>query len=364
MLNFKAICSDKPNLTEAASDILMQLSKLDQLIKVTVFIGGKTDDVLKNQRRLINDVWNQLEIPNGLNLNFVAQKPLNCNLSAEYITYSGNGTLHFADNNGTNIVEIKEADKRAIILSGIEDCNSKDITGQAQTVFEEINDLLHQYNYAYNNIIRQWNYIPGILSSADGMQHYQAFNDVRSQAYDAVEWIKGYPAATGIGVDGTRLCIDLIAVDGFEINAVTNPDQIDAHIYSDKVLEFGCQPVKTTPKFERAKLLHADKQPLLFVSGTAAIEGEDSMETGVNKQTELTLQHIDLLCQLAISNAKPLTSKCDVQVLRAYVKHPADLEKVEKLCSEKYPNAALVCVEADVCRDELLVEIEAFVSLS
>jgi enamine deaminase RidA (YjgF/YER057c/UK114 family) len=364
MLDFNAICSDKPSIEEAASDILTQLSQLEQLVKVSVFIGGKTDDELNGRKQLINAIWDQLDRCSQVKLDFVAQKPLNSTLAVEYLTYSGSGKVEFTESNGTNIVEIKEEKKRAILLSGIEDTSSIDITHQAQTIFTQIHDLLQQFNYAYNNIIRQWNYIPGILSSANGMQHYQAFNDVRSNAYDAVDWITGYPAATGIGVDGTRLSIDLMAFDGFEMNAVTNPDQIDAHIYSDKVLEKGCQPVKTTPKFERAKLLQINKQPLLFISGTAAIEGEDSVETSVNKQTELTLQHIHSLCQFAISEVKIPSSKCQVQMLRAYVKYPSDMEQVEKICMEKYPEAALICVEADVCRDELLVEIEAFVKIT
>lgn len=361
MLNFNTICSNKPNLNDAAIDIFKQLSKIDKLVKITVFVAGNTDKELHSCKQIIDTIWQQVGSQRKIRINLVAQKPLNCSLSAEYVSYEGNGILHYKQEEGVDVVEIDEAGNRVILLNGINDKNAETLEEQAETIFQKSSEILKQNNFSYKHIVRQWNYIPSILAASDEKQNYQVFNDIRSNTYNLVNWTSGYPAATGIGVAGTRLSIDLIAVDGFGLRTITNPDQIDAHIYSNKVLENGCLSTRTTPKFERAKLLETATESLLFVSGTAAIEGEDSHEAEVSRQTELTLQHIHSLCQLAVPEGEKELKTSDVRLLRAYIKHTDDYERVERICRDKYPEAPIICVKADVCRDELLVEIEAFV---
>lgn len=84
----------------------------------------------------------------------------------------------------------------------------------------------------------------------------------------------GYPAATGIGCDSGGVMVIVYAVKGFDgANLpLDNPLQVPAHRYSGRVLASGKEAVRTTPKFERGRLLG----DVVFVSGTAAIKGEDS----------------------------------------------------------------------------------------
>lgn len=84
----------------------------------------------------------------------------------------------------------------------------------------------------------------------------------------------GYPAATGIGCDSGGVMVIVYAVKGFDgANLpLDNPLQVPAHRYSGRVLASGKEAVRTTPKFERVRLLG----DVVFVSGTAAIKGEDS----------------------------------------------------------------------------------------
>lgn len=364
MIYFDTICSRKPNLCDAATDILTLLSTKHNLIKITVFIPGKTNTAIQANKQTIEHLWAFICPKSQLTINAVAQTPLNCQLSVEYLTYSGNGSILISHQEGVEIVEIIDGHKRAILLNGINTEDDFALEKQAKTIFTKSRLILEQHNYAYNHIVRQWNYLPGILTTENKVQNYQIFNDIRSNTYDALEWIYGYPAATGIGVAGSHLSIDLLALDGFEIKAITNPDQVDAHIYSDNVLENGCLSTRTTPKFERAKLFKSSEESHIFISGTAAIEGEYSRNTNVSKQSELTLQHIDLLCQLGCAECGKQANHFEIKILRAYVKNPSDYGLVEKICTEKYPGVPLILVEADVCRNELLVEIEAFATIT
>ncbi len=46
-----------------------------------------------------------------------------------------------------------------------------------------------------------------------------------------------------------------------------------------------------------------------------------------------------------------------------YVKYPKDTDAIEAVVKAKWPETSVAYLQADVCRDELLVEIEAISSL-
>ena len=80
-----------------------------------------------------------------------------------------------------------------------------------------------------------------------------------------------------------------------------------------------------------------------YVSGTAAIRGEESFaEADVVLQTEVTIENIAYL-------TAQVSDCCLVRAVRGYVK---------RVMRMVYPEADLLFVQADVCRSELLVEIE------
>ncbi len=202
------------------------------------------------------------------------------------------------------------------------------------------------------DIIRQWNYIGQITGYTDGMQHYQVFNDARSEFYADVVWHHGYPAATGIGTLLPGYVISfLLAVPSDEatIRAIDNPDQIAAHVYTQAVLE-GSQQL-TTPKFERAKFVQIGDKAVCFVSGTAAICGEETVAVDVLQQAKQTVAHLYTLldqCPCALSYTS----------LRVYLKYAHDVESVRDYLQTVFPNLPIVYLWGDVCRDALLIEIE------
>jgi len=68
--------------------------------------------------------------------------------------------------------------------------------------------------------------------------------------------------------------------------------QVAAHAYSEQVLEVARQK-KTTPKFERAKSMTFQDRKLIYISGTAAIRGEESLTgVGLERQLRITMENI------------------------------------------------------------------------
>jgi hypothetical protein len=166
-------------------------------------------------------------------------------------------------------------------------------------------------------------------------------------------------------MDTGGVIIDFMAISEsarVEIRPIANPGQIDAHRYSHKVLE-GPSEEKCTPKFERAKLVVIENSHhYVYVSGTASILGEKTMHTGdVEKQTMTTIDNINNL--FSEKNQEEMGVRFDMEKvrfshLRVYVKHMDDVPAVKKICESRLHCKSILFLESDVCREELLVEIE------
>ncbi|MFY9151584.1 MAG: hypothetical protein WAO52_06210 [Prolixibacteraceae bacterium] len=251
------------------------------------------------------------------------------------------------------------------------------VLNQSIKAFTELQHILSAEEMDFSNIVRQWNYIEQITENVNHgdscSQHYQIFNDVRSKYYQTAVFKYGFPAATGIGMDFGGVGIDFIAVKLKQDNSIIgikSPVQFDAYNYSIEVLaenntmnDFRC----TTPKFERAKILITPEEKLIFVSGTAAIKGQESTsDFSVEVQTEMTIRNI--LSLIGSENLRKYgisgDEKAELNFLRVYVKFKNDLDRVKMVCEKFFPEIPVVFVVADICRPELLVEIEGLASIA
>nr|WP_321406295.1 hypothetical protein [uncultured Carboxylicivirga sp.] len=243
------------------------------------------------------------------------------------------------------------------------------INSSAIHAFEELITLLSEEGFTLNEVVRQWNYIPEILSfevrNEKEQQHYQLFNEVRKHYYNQYRTIEGYPAATGIGVAMGSVSIDICAIkpaNNNSVYSVNNPEQLNAYHYRQDVLvgelAEGLE-IKQAPQFERAKLVTDNNT--LFISGTASIKGQYTI--GLNnalEQTQTTLELIHNLKLAAKQTAKNLNeNSLNFSYARIYIKKAEDFESVMSICTNELPNTPLNFVQADICRDNLLVEIEA-----
>jgi enamine deaminase RidA (YjgF/YER057c/UK114 family) len=100
---------------------------------------------------------------------------------------------------------------------------------------------------------------------------------------------------------------------------------------------------------------------MLFISGTASIVGHRTVHAGdVAAQTRETLVNIEALLDEA--NRVSGTSRFGLESLayKVYVRNSADLPLIQsQLHSALGRNPQVVYLQADICRQDLLVEIEA-----
>lgn len=276
---------------------------------------------------------------------------------------------------GVPYISIEREGCKRLFLSGVTgDVLHQSIREQSDEVFSRIAAVLKAENMSVSTIIRQWNYIEKITAyDAAGHQHYQDFNDARSLFYQDVDWITGYPAATGIGTQWGGIMIDLDALfckdESVQVRGVDNPLQIAAHAYSQGVLlgeKDKALPQKTTPKFERAKAVWKTDHGFIYVSGTAAIRGEQSLEgVGIEQQTLITLENIEYLISRDNLNRSgiPATEDATLITFRVYVKHWQDMQQAREVVTVRYPDLPAIYTLTDVCRSELLIEIEGMAIL-
>lgn len=104
---------------------------------------------------------------------------------------------------------------------------------------------------------------------------------------------------------------------------------------------------------KRAKSMIVWHRELSYISGTAAIRGEESLiGVGLERQLYITMENIAEL----IGEAK-------LKMLRVYLKDKSFYKDAERLLNEYKLNIPISYMWADVCRDELLIEIEGIAVL-
>ena len=263
----------------------------------------------------------------------------------------------------------REGCKRLFMSGIIGNVLQATIRRQADDVFRTISHIMIAEQMPVSSIVRQWNYIEKITDcDVTGHQHYQDFNDARSLFYQSAQWLDGYPAATGIGTQWGGVMIDIDALFCQDktvcVKAVDNPLQVSAHAYSQNVL-LGEKDEKlnkkTTPKFERAKAIWKKDHGFVYISGTAAIRGEQSLEgVGIEEQTLATLENIKYLVSAENlgESGIPVTKDASYICFRVYVKRWEDMAKAREVITRQYPDLPAVYTLTDVCRSELLIEME------
>jgi hypothetical protein len=130
----------------------------------------------------------------------------------------------------------------------------------------------------------------------------------------------------------------------------------------------GIMGEKCTPKFERGKMVVLDGSCNMYVSGTASIVGELTLHPGdVEKQTITTIENIFELFSRENQNELGVQfdpGQIEFSHLRIYVKHQKDFSRVEAVCKSMLKSKSFLFLESDICREDLLVEIEGIFSIN
>lgn len=219
-------------------------------------------------------------------------------------------------------------------------------------VYQRLLALLQREGFP--QLMRIWHYFPRIHDAESGLERYQAFNRGRSHALETVPGVEArLPASTAIGTNCPGLLVYFLA-SRLPVTPIENPRQISASHYPTR---YGPRP----PAFSRAALAHWGLTAALFVSGTASIVGhETAHEQHALAQLDETLVNIDALLQRA-RHSDPSIPPCtgDLSVLKFYVRHPADHAALQQHLAQKLrPQPPTLFLRGDVCREDLLLEIE------
>ncbi len=364
--NYTVYHTEEKPFEQMCQSLLTQMDALPKVIKIVFFGPAQNNREYLLQLQLIRKCARAHFREQVPLISYVSQKPLKGMLNAEVTTLSQESVANISYGNGYIVLE--NSGCRELITEGIlpPDINASH-KEQSNQVFAQLEEILLGENLPVSSIIRQWNYIENISSFENDYQNYQAFNDARSHFYAKADWSLGYPAATGIGTQAGGVMVELIAIAGTGLinRALDNPLQIAAHKYSQGVLLGALDPCtqqRTTPKFERARIIGLPELQTAYISGTAAIRGESSLiSKDVIEQTQITMQNIDHL--ISAGNYPVQGALREFKLLRIYVKNPKQMEEVRDYMKVNYPDISKLYICADICREELLIEIEGIAEI-
>ncbi len=231
---------------------------------------------------------------------------------------------------------------------------------QTTRMLEHANRILEREGVTYRDVARTWIYLPNIL------QWYDGFNAARSAMYRKFGLIAAQPggdggrrtllpASTGIsGLNphGAGPMMDLLAVTAgpecpVKVEHMTNARQKDAFEYGSA--------------FSRGAWIREPDLTQIQVSGTAAIDerGQSLFPGDCRAQIFRTFEIIEALIAPAGASLKDI---CQATV---FLKRAEDLPVYQQAAAERgLPDLPAVCVVADVCRDDLLFEVDATVEFA
>ena len=223
-----------------------------------------------------------------------------------------------------------------------------------ELAYQEIFSVLARTKHRY--LFRVWNYLPEINREIEGDERYRLFNSARQLAFrsSGQATVGNVPAASVLGSPaGSPISIYFLA-SVQPPRMIENPRQTSAYHYPPK---FG----KHSPIFSRACLLTESAGTNLFISGTASIVGHDTIHADdVGAQTREIMTNINALLDEANRTMGSEYYSLDRLKLKVYVRRPADFHAIEKaITGFSKVSPFVLFLQADVCRADLLVEIEA-----
>ena len=224
------------------------------------------------------------------------------------------------------------------------------IADVAQAAYACMREFLAECGYPH--LLRVWNYFAAITHGEGDDERYKQFCIGRARSF--LPGVEGFPAATAIGFPAPRQRFHLLWLAGkMPGTPIENPRQISAYHYPP---QYGPQ----SPGFARATLLGDHGAPLLLISGTAAVVGHASCHQGdLQAQLDETARNLEALLETARATAPDLPSRFGAGThFRVYLRDPDTRAVVERFLSARWPEMQWTLLHAEVCRSELLVEMD------
>lgn len=214
---------------------------------------------------------------------------------------------------------------------------------QARSVFERMEQAIQLAGMDLSHIVRTWFFLDKILD------WYPDFNKVRTCFFSERGMFDRFlPASTGVGTSntaGAALVADVLLMkpkrDRISVREVRSPLQ--------------CPATQYRSSFSRAVEICGPNSRRLYISGTASISpnGETAHRGDMARQVAL-----------AMRVAEGILNQCDMNwshVVRgtAYFKNIENQPVFDAYLQEQQlPVLPVIAAAADICRDDLLFEIE------
>ena len=224
------------------------------------------------------------------------------------------------------------------------------VTDQAAMMFENANSALQSAGFQYSQVIRTWIYLPRILD------WYGEFNRVRTEFYANAGFGRDpgkspFPASTGIQARSTphgECSMDLLVLE------TKDPARARA------------EPILTTSRqgpafgygsaFSRGMSLILEDRKTVFISGTASIDSQGNTVYPGNNE----MQCLETLVNVAALLEREGGSLHDIATATLFCKTREVFTAYQNVVRWlQIPEIPIVYVQADVCRPDLLVEMEA-----
>ncbi len=238
----------------------------------------------------------------------------------------------------------------AIAFGAIPLAEGASLEAATERAYLDIFDFLQRSGH--NAPIRFWNYPVAITADDNGMERYRRFNIGRHRAFTTRLQQNLPPAASGVGGHAGASVIYFLAAREPAM-PVENPRQISAYAYP---------PIygPRSPSFSRASIYTQNEKSCLFISGTASIVGHETQHVGdLSGQIAETAENLR-----AVIAAADRASEAKLQgawAVKIYLHDPVDQQLVAPVIDRIFgANAQRIYLRGEICRRELLMEIEAF----
>lgn len=215
---------------------------------------------------------------------------------------------------------------------------------QTRSALEELQKILAAAGFELADTVRTWFFLENILA------WYDDFNRARTRIYSGVKFRTGsLPASTGVGAKNPAGAALALAAWAFR--------PVEKNSYAEEVASpLQCPAPAYGSSFSRALETSTNCGRHLFISGTASIApgGETLWRGDIRKQVNLTMDVVE-----AILHSRGFTF-ADLARATAYFRRPADAGVfAEWLAANQLAKLPVVAAQCDVCRDDLLFELEA-----
>jgi len=223
-----------------------------------------------------------------------------------------------------------------------------DAPAQADQMFANVGLALTEHGMAYRHVVRTWIYIARLL------EWYGDFNRVRNAHYQpaglGAPGGPAFPASTGIqGRAGEEECVmDVLALERDGPNC-PSARPIRRSPRQDQSFNYGSA-------FSRGMALEMDGKRTVHISGTASINS-----AGVSTHVgDAEMQSLETLMSIAAILQEQGGTLKDIKSATLFCKDRSAWEAWNRVTQLlQVPAIPKVCFLADVCRHDLLVEMEA-----